>query len=120
MKVIIRPVRSSGSISSFSSTRSSTRPRGKDTTYLKRVIALGGESVEIHKGKVYVNGRVLHQPFPFMPHDAEEEFEKLTVPKDEYFLLSDNRTNSLDSRYWKKPTLDKSHIYGKAVEIIPQ
>jgi signal peptidase I len=92
----------------------------KDPTYLKRVIALGGEKVEIHRGQLYVNGKELTQPFQFIAHDPEEEFAQIIVPEGEYFLLGDNRQNSLDSRYWKQPTINKSHIRGKVVEILPQ
>ena len=92
----------------------------KDTTYLKRVIALGGERVEIRQGKVYVDGAELGQPFPFVPHDPEEDFAPIVVPEGEFFLLGDNRPNSADSRHWKRPTLGRSHIRGKVVEIIPQ
>jgi signal peptidase I len=84
------------------------------------VIALGGETVEIRKGRLYVNHRELSQPFSFMPHDTEEDYGPLTVPEGEYFILGDNRPNSADSRYWKKPTLNKSYIEAKVVEIIPQ
>lgn len=92
----------------------------KNTTYLKRVIALGGERVEIRKGKVYVDGAELGQPFSFVPHDAEEDFAPVVVQEGEFFILGDNRPNSADSRYWKQPTLGKSHIRGKVVEIIRQ
>jgi signal peptidase I len=92
----------------------------KDSKYLMRVIALGGETVEIREGRLSVNHRELSHPFPFVPHEPEEEFGPLTVPEGEYFILGDNRPNSADSRYWKQPTLNKSHIEAKVVEIIPQ
>ena len=93
---------------------------GKNTVYLKRVIALGGETVEIRKGKLYVNHRELSQTFAIEPHAAGEDYGPLVVPEGEYFVLGDNRPNSADSRYWKQPTINKSHILGKVVEIIPQ
>jgi signal peptidase I len=92
----------------------------KDAIYLQRVIALGGDKVEVRGGKLYVNGKEPTQPFQFMPHATDEEFKQITVPEGEYFLLGDNRTNSFDSRYWKKPTVDEMQIKGKVVEIIPQ
>lgn len=103
-----------------------TSPEMNDLTgeqgavYIKRVIALGGETVEIRGGRLYVNGQELAQPFSFVPHEPDEELTPVSVPPGEYFLLGDNRRNSLDSRYWKRPSVAKSLVRGKVVEILPQ
>ncbi len=46
-------------------------------------------------------------------------FPAVTIPENEYFLLGDNRPRSLDSRYWKPPTIKGKEILGKVVQIIP-
>lgn len=86
-------------------------------TYVKRVVGLGGETVEIKDGKVYVNGRELEETFQTVPLDPRMKFGPVRVPEGEYFLLGDNRQNSWDSRHWPKPTIAKKNILGKVVEI---
>ena len=93
-------------------------PPGDESLYVQRVIALGGESVEIRDGLVYVDGRWLEEPHATEALDRAEKFGPLVVPAGEYFLLGDNRPNSADSRYWPRPTLGKSLIRGKVVEIV--
>lgn len=97
-------------------------PMGPDATgtfFIKRVIALAGETVEVRGGATFINGQRLQEPFKFYP-DSEKSIGPLLVPDGEYFLLGDNRPNSFDSRYWKKPTLPRSYIRGKVIEVLAE
>lgn len=89
---------------------------GKDTVYLKRVVGLGGETLEIKGDRVYVDGRELEEPFETI-REPLGRFGPVRIPDGEYFLLGDNRPNSEDSRFWPKPTLPKKNLLGKVVEI---
>lgn len=92
----------------------------RDTEMLKRIIGLGGETLEIKGGRIYIEGQVLDEPFATVPLEARDKFGPVNIPEGEYFLMGDNRVNSWDSRYWPKPTLKKQYIVGKVVEIFPQ
>jgi len=89
-------------------------------TYVGRVVGLGGETLEIKGGRLLIDGRAVEEPFPHVPTPARENFGPVQVPAGEYFLLGDNRPDSLDGRYWARPTLKKQYIMGKVVEVFPQ
>lgn len=89
-------------------------PDGKHK-YVKRVIGLGNETVQIQGGKVIVNGQELKEPFTSTP--PTKEFGPLAVPAGQYFLLGDNRLNSFDSKDWKQSTVGQDAIVGKVVEF---
>ena len=77
--------------------------------WVKRVIGLPGEKIEIHDGKVFINGVVLTEPYEMeKPNYITESF---TIPKGSYFLLGDNRNDSYDSHYWAD--LPGQNIIGK-------
>jgi signal peptidase I len=88
----------------------------KDTSkwYIKRIIGLPGEKVEIREGEVFVNGQLLDEPYIDRQYNqAGGTFVPKTVPENQYYVLGDNRDNSSDSRYWG--TVSKDLITGKYI-----
>ncbi len=90
-------------------------PDNERTDYIKRIIGLPGESVEIKDGIVYIHkedGKVVPLDEPYVTKQARLPFKGDTIPENEYFVLGDNRNNSGDSRNgWTSPRQD---IIGKA------
>ncbi|GIW18475.1 MAG: hypothetical protein KatS3mg064_1632 [Tepidiforma sp.] len=87
-------------------------PRDPSTDLIKRVIGLPGETIEIVNGKVYINDRLLEEPYITTPWN--DTLPKILIPPDEYFVMGDNRNNSLDSRSAQVGLVSKDLIIGKA------
>ena len=76
-------------------------PDNESVYFVKRIIGLPGESVDIIQGHVYINGEVLDEPYIAEPMYEEEGPLHFEVPEGAYFCMGDNRNNSADARYWK-------------------
>ncbi|HAA27862.1 MAG TPA: signal peptidase I [Cyanobacteria bacterium UBA8553] len=99
-----------GDIVVFSPTQELKRRNLKDT-FIKRVIGLPGEKVEIKEGRVYVSDRLL--PEKYIDEKLMYQWGPVTVPSNSYLVMGDNRDNSYDSRYWG--FVPRDNILGKAV-----
>jgi signal peptidase I len=73
-------------------------PENQNETWVKRVIGLPGDLVEIRSGKVWLNHEQLNESY--VADDMLNDFGPVSVPEGNFFVLGDNRNNSLDSRYW--------------------
>ena len=94
-------------------------PFNETKNYIKRVIGLPGESVEVANGKTYIykiDGTVLILDEPYEAEPSTRNYTKHTIPDNQYFVMGDNRNNSNDSRSgWMVP---RDNIVGKAWLII--
>ena len=96
-------------------------PNGNENShyYIKRIIALPGESVEIVENSVYINGEKLQEDYETSKiDDVGIVNEKVKLGSDEYFVLGDDRQNSEDSRNANVGNVKYSYIYGKAWFVI--
>lgn len=92
-------------------------PYGKDVEeyYVKRVIGLPGETVQIIGQDIYINGEILEENYGKDPiHYSGIAKEPITLAADEYFLMGDNREISYDSRYEEIGPVHRDFIEGKA------
>ena len=88
-------------------------PDNPEVTYVKRVIGLPGETVEIKAGAVYINGEPIAEPY--LKEEMRGEYGPYVVPEDCYFMLGDNRNSSQDSRKWSNTFLKKEDIMAKVL-----
>jgi len=104
-------------------------PEEPERDFIKRVIGLPGDTIELRAKKVYINGKPLEEPYihfleppagqseyaEVTSYDVRERYGPVTVPPNQYFVMGDNRDNSQDSRYWG--FLPRDYIKGKALVI---
>ncbi len=84
-------------------------------SYIKRVIGVPRDKIEISEGKVYVNGTAVAEPYVPDEYRDHMSMPETVVPMDHYFVLGDHRSSSNDSRAWG--FVDRKLIYGKAVFV---
>ena len=101
-------------------------PDEPERDFIKRVIGLPGETLELRNKKIYINGQALDEPYvhyidathsasEVTSFDVRERYGPVKVPADQYFVMGDNRDNSQDSRYWG--FLPRHYVKGKALLI---
>ncbi len=101
-------------------------PEDPERDFIKRVIGLPGDRVELRNKRVLINGQPVEDPHayyleppsvgrPDRPGDVREEYGPVTVPDRQLFVMGDNRDNSQDSRYWG--FLPVSYVKGRALFI---
>ena len=101
-------------------------PDEPERDFIKRVIGLPGDTLELRSKKVYINGQPLDEPYVHFlepasegqevtQFDVRERYGPVRIPDGQYFVMGDNRDNSQDSRYWG--FLPRHYIKGKALMI---
>jgi signal peptidase I len=104
-------------------------PEDRERDFIKRVIGLPGETLEVKDKRVYIDGRKIEEPYvhfleppqgassysEITSYDLRERYGPITIPADKYFVMGDNRDNSQDSRYWG--LLPREDVKGRAVMI---
>jgi len=92
---------SRGEIAVFHAPARATTSCDEGGTYLKRVVGLPGDKVAEVRGRIFINGKLLHEPY--VPNGERPSYETKSWPRlgaNQYFMLGDNRSESCDSRTW--------------------
>lgn len=90
-------------------------PADPTKSYIKRVIGVPGDTVEVENGTVFVNARRLQESYILSEYRDHQTMAPVKVQPDEFFVMGDHRSSSNDSRSWG--AVPRSNIYGKAVFI---
>ena len=98
-------------------------PEEPSRDFIKRVVGLPGETLELKGTQVYINGQPLSEPYALyqrlpdmlLPGDVRRAYGPVTIPEGHYFMMGDNRDDSQDSRYWG--FLPAGYIKGRALFV---
>ena len=90
-------------------------PRDPEKSYIKRVIALPGDRIRIVRGQVWLNGKLLREPYVPAEYRDTRSMSETTIPDDSYFMMGDHRSISSDSREFGP--VERDLVYGKAVFV---
>ena len=90
-------------------------PDNEEELYVKRIIGMPGETVEIIDGKVYIDGSEEPLEEPYLPEEMIGSYGPYEVPEGCYFMLGDNRNISKDSREWENKFVEEDKIEAKVV-----
>lgn len=90
-------------------------PDDESQLFIKRIIGLPGETVEIVDGKVYINGSETPLDDSFTAETPTGSYGPYQIPEGSYFMMGDNRNHSKDSRFWVNTYVEEDKILGKAV-----
>ena len=89
-------------------------PEDTSKSFIKRVVGLPGELIELRDGQTLINGSPLDEPYVDRRlNQFSIDLEPVRIPEQNYFVMGDNRDASSDSRLWG--TLPKSYIYGEVI-----
>ncbi len=88
-------------------------PGDPSKSYIKRVVGLPGDRVEVQEGRVIIDNKVLREPYLAPGHGDRRSYSMIQIPPGHYYVMGDHRDSSHDSRQWG--TVHQSSIYGKAV-----
>lgn len=97
-------------------------PNDPEVDYIKRVIGVPGDKIKIVNKQLFVNDKPVKEDYvqfkfknTIEPNSPRDNFAEITIPKDNYFMMGDNRDDSLDSRFWG--LVDRPKLKAKAWKI---